>query len=231
MILTPSKLAEKSAAKRAKIMQAFTDIRDALLRADPKKRSFRGNRDISLQAESLTQTIVDSIEDMIILTTKDKRSWMSKLSSIPKFQQKSPPDLEKILSNIKESTEEFERTVNLVRDRTIEVTGFMTQSMTSQLSVVQGDVLDARDTLETFIEQGDRQRKDYAVLCKDIHSALHQIAERENALQSNQIDARNGLMGVLTDLVRQGECVYTPIHIYLSIFHGITRLTYHKCTV
>ncbi|KAJ5813839.1 uncharacterized protein N7503_000589 [Penicillium pulvis] len=125
-------------------------------------------------------------------------SWRKKLSNIPKFSQKpSPSDLEGILTKIERSTAEFERVVNLVRDQTIEATGLMTHAMTSQMSVVQDDMHQARDILERSIEKDDRRHEDTVTLCKFIFSAFHQIAEREIALQRSQLQARNGLMEVL----------------------------------
>ncbi|KAJ5779272.1 hypothetical protein N7457_006992 [Penicillium paradoxum] len=192
------KLAERSANRAAKIHRVFSSIRDALTHADPTKRSFRGNKDVAEMADNLTQSIVDSIEDMILLTTKNKSSWRRKLSHLPKFSQKiTPPDIDGILEKVEKSTEEFERVVGLVRDRTIEVTGYMTHAMTSQLSVVQDDIHGARDTLERLIEKEDIRYQDSTKLCKILCSVLHQIAERENTLQNTQIQARNGLMEVL----------------------------------
>ncbi|KAH1912894.1 hypothetical protein KXV92_009726 [Aspergillus fumigatus] len=107
------KPAEKSVERRRKIERTFMAIREALTRADPAKRSFRSNQEICVSADHLIRSIVECIEDMILLTSKEKTSWRQKLATAPKFRHRTPPpDPDMILGKLEEALEEFERAID-----------------------------------------------------------------------------------------------------------------------
>ncbi|KAH1726254.1 hypothetical protein KXX40_000334 [Aspergillus fumigatus] len=88
-------------------------IREALTRADPAKRSFRSNQEICVSADHLIRSIVECIEDMILLTSKEKTSWRQKLATAPRFRHRTPPpDPDMILGKLEEALEEFERVID-----------------------------------------------------------------------------------------------------------------------
>lgn len=70
-------LAAKSVEKRDKIFKAFEEVKKALVFADPGKMSFHNKTDVAAASEALYQAIVDSIEDLIILTTSEKSTCKS----------------------------------------------------------------------------------------------------------------------------------------------------------
>ena len=65
-------VAGKSAEARKNIFKTFNGLRDALTRANPTKRSFRVNQEVDNCANELYQAVVDSIEDMILVTSKER---------------------------------------------------------------------------------------------------------------------------------------------------------------
>ncbi|KAH2459094.1 hypothetical protein KXW63_001861 [Aspergillus fumigatus] len=99
--------------RRRKIERTFMAIREALTRADPAKRSFRSNQEICVSADHLIRSIVECIEDMILLTSKEKTSWRQKLATAPRFRHRTPPpDPDMILGKLEEALEEFERVID-----------------------------------------------------------------------------------------------------------------------
>ncbi|RYP44531.1 hypothetical protein DL768_009026 [Monosporascus sp. mg162] len=131
-------LAEDSVEKRNKIFNTFAVLRDALNRADPKHMSFRSNKELGDCADRLYKTVVDSIEELILLTSKEKSTWRK---YIPKFKHKTPPtDPDAILQNVIDRTKEFERAVGVARDQAIENTAIMAQYIGIQTAFVHRDV-------------------------------------------------------------------------------------------
>jgi hypothetical protein len=59
-------------------------VKKALVFADPEKMSFQANAVVAAAADSLYQAIVDSIEDLILLTTNEKSTckndWKPRLA-------------------------------------------------------------------------------------------------------------------------------------------------------
>ena len=53
---------------------AFEGIQQAMVSADPRKVSFQTHEDVAKASESLYQAVVDSIENLILLTTDEKLS-------------------------------------------------------------------------------------------------------------------------------------------------------------
>ncbi|CZR60281.1 uncharacterized protein PAC_10177 [Phialocephala subalpina] len=132
-------IAGNSAAKRKKILDMFMGLRDALTRANPTERSFRVNQKVSDCADQLHQAVVESIEDMIFVTTKDKMNCKRKL--IPKFKHKPPPpEPDEILRKVTESTNKFERTLGIARDQAIEETQMVGQYTAVKANYIHRDV-------------------------------------------------------------------------------------------
>lgn len=50
----------------------FEGIQQAMASADPRKVSFQGHEEVAKASKSLYQVIVDSIEDLILLTAEEK---------------------------------------------------------------------------------------------------------------------------------------------------------------
>lgn len=63
-------LARKSLEKRKKVLQAFEEIQKAMTSANPLKGSFRSHADVAVALDELYQTIVDSVNDILVLTAK-----------------------------------------------------------------------------------------------------------------------------------------------------------------
>lgn len=80
----PHQLARKSLEKRRMILQAFEEIQKAMTSANPLKGSFRSHADVAIALDELHQTIVDSVNDMLVLTAKEEHSCKS--SSQPRRQ-------------------------------------------------------------------------------------------------------------------------------------------------
>ncbi|KAL4784387.1 hypothetical protein BJX76DRAFT_357119 [Aspergillus varians] len=191
------KLAERSAEKRQKILSAFIAIRDALYQADPANRSFRSNKEACACADRLTQTIVDSIEGLIVLTSKQRR-WRGSWAKLGKQNPTPAPDLEVIIEQLEEARRGFERVLSLIRDNVIESTGIMTQSM---LPAIQS-------TMERAEKQWEKADRNYQHLDEEIHKVfeqIDQIAERENSREAGQIVTRNDLLQVLVEAKREAK--------------------------
>ncbi|PLB53482.1 hypothetical protein P170DRAFT_435110 [Aspergillus steynii IBT 23096] len=205
------KLAERSSARREKIFNAFAGIRDALARADPERRSFLSNKEVGQQADHLTKTIVECIEDMILLTMKKDKSWRPKFTRHHKKEDRAPPpDADAILEKLANSTKEFEEAVDLARDNAIEATGFMTQFMAQSLPVIHDDVLIADSRIQHMDRKQDIRDQDYRRGYEEMHSMLSEVvrytrrlAEREQNLRACQIEARTDLVHVLRESKKQ----------------------------
>ncbi|GFF70747.1 hypothetical protein IFM62136_07911 [Aspergillus lentulus] len=214
------KLAEKSAERRQKIERTFVAIREALTRADPAKRSFRSNEGICVSADHLNQSIVECIEDMILLTSKEKTSWRQKLATAPKFRHRTPPpDPDVILGKLEEARKEFERDIDLVRDNVIEGTGLLAQSMAMRLPGMHRNVLETNESLRVLSERQDERDKDYKRGYEAFYSMLHQIRadtqnivarenNRQNSLgireqETGQVITRNEVLQILLESKRQ----------------------------
>lgn len=147
------KLAGNSAAKRQKIFDTFRGLRDALTRANPTERSFRSNQKVSKCADQLYQAVVESIEDMILVTTKDKMNWRK---FIPKFKHKlPPPDPDKILQRVTESTNTFECALGIARDRAIEGNLMVSEYTAVKVNYIHQDIAKDRQRFERFGGQID----------------------------------------------------------------------------
>ncbi|KAH2192370.1 hypothetical protein KXW59_007024 [Aspergillus fumigatus] len=209
------KPAEKSVERRRKIERTFMAIREALTRADPAKRSFRSNQEICVSADHLIRSIVECIEDMILLTSKEKTSWRQKLATAPKFRHRTPPpDPDMILGKLEEALEEFERVIDQVRNNVIEGKGLLTQSMAMRLPVMNRSILETNESLRVFDEKQDERDKDYKRGYDALYNLLHQIradiqniAARENNRQNmqgdDQVITRNEVLQILLEYKRQ----------------------------
>lgn len=63
---------------------AFEGIQQAMASADPRKVSFQAHEDVAKASESLYKAIVDSIEDLILLTTDEKSTCKKHFSPLEK---------------------------------------------------------------------------------------------------------------------------------------------------
>ncbi|KAJ0106752.1 hypothetical protein J7T55_001276 [Diaporthe amygdali] len=74
------KLAKKSLEKRKKVLQAFEEIQKAMMSANPLKGSFRSHPGVAVALDDLHKAIVDSVNDMLVLTAKEEHSFFQLLS-------------------------------------------------------------------------------------------------------------------------------------------------------
>ncbi|PWY85886.1 hypothetical protein BO94DRAFT_536021 [Aspergillus sclerotioniger CBS 115572] len=199
------KLAERSAERRQKILNTFVAIRNALAKADPKRRNFRAHKDVAACAERLTQTITQSIEDMIKLTSA-KPSWLKRLGNVPKPKQKTPQNPDYILERLAKSTREFEDVVNLARDNTIEATGYMAQSITSALPVMDDNIRGTYNRLQTMDrkqdvrdEESKMERQNLYTIIEEHHATLLGMAREQH---ENQLLARTTMVHLLRETKR-----------------------------
>lgn len=69
-----NQLAKKSLEKRKKVLQAFEEIQKAMTSANPLKGSFRSYSGVAVALDDLHKAIVDSVNDMLVLTAKEEHS-------------------------------------------------------------------------------------------------------------------------------------------------------------
>lgn len=153
---TFSQLAGKSAEKRDTIFRAFEEVQKALVFADPEKMSFQANTVVAAASDALYQTIVDSIEDLILLTTSEKStckkygqltlavslnmfSLERRMMSKPEHRKKNT-DVDTILQNLSETTVDFKHAFDVARDQMIESTGRIVRLTAMQTAMVHRDV-------------------------------------------------------------------------------------------
>ncbi|KAL9116541.1 MAG: hypothetical protein Q9187_006933, partial [Circinaria calcarea] len=215
-------LAGNSAAKRQKIFDTFKGLRDALTRANPTGRSFRANQKVSDCADQVYKAVVDSIEDIIFVTSKDKTSWRK---FIPKFKHKPPPpDLDGILQRVTDSTNEFERVLSIARDQAIEDTqmvgqytaikakyihcdvekyGKKVESVGGEVSEIHGSIINVRTNLEqltynsTCVKKGVDENRTLLKRASEKNEIFHQsIAARIDGAfdRMGEIAARNNAL-------------------------------------
>ncbi|OJJ50410.1 hypothetical protein ASPZODRAFT_129035 [Penicilliopsis zonata CBS 506.65] len=212
------KLAERSAERRRSIMNTFVAIRDALARANPENRSFRTHKDVSACADRLTQTIIQSIEDMIKLTSSKQKSL--RRLRIPKLGQHKTttpapdpvPDQEAILKKINQATKEFEDAINLARDNMIEATGFTTQGIALQLPEIRADLRTAGNQLRVMDRKRDRRDEDQQKSLQKLNTMMQQvlastekIAKREQDFQMDQVVARSEVVHFLREHLKKED--------------------------
>ncbi|ROV99656.1 hypothetical protein VSDG_03101 [Cytospora chrysosperma] len=223
------KLAAKSADKRAKIFRAFEEVKKALVFADPEKMSFQVNAVVAAAADSLYQAIVDSIEDLILLTTNEKSTWRRMLLKLE--HRKNNTDVDTILQNLSEKTVDFKQAVDVARDQTIESTGRVVRLTALQTAMVHRDVKVSGKEVTASVEKSQLEIKskvesesresrmeikaEIASLKSSITQTLAEqavastrwVLERDRARLRNleDIEAKNETMKVLLEARRTKE--------------------------
>ncbi|CAG8955491.1 hypothetical protein HYFRA_00010358 [Hymenoscyphus fraxineus] len=132
------KLSQDSTERRNKILETFDELRNALTRADPRRTSFRGHTEIRECTDTLYQVVVESIEDMIVLISRDKMTWRNCISKSK--SKKTLPDTDAILQKVADHTKAFERAVGWARDQIIEETGNAAQYTAFRTTLSHMDV-------------------------------------------------------------------------------------------
>ncbi|ROW04740.1 hypothetical protein VMCG_04873 [Cytospora schulzeri] len=145
------KLAAKSAEKRDKIFRAFDEVKKALVFADPGKMSFQANADVAAASNALYQAIVDSIEDLILLTTSERSTWRRMMSKLEHRNKQT--DVNSILQNLSENTADFKQAVDLARDQMIESTGRVVRLTAMQTAMVHRDLKATGKTVTASVEK------------------------------------------------------------------------------
>ncbi|ROV93685.1 hypothetical protein VPNG_08868 [Cytospora leucostoma] len=217
------KLAAKSAERKNKICRAFEEVKKALVFADPEKMSFQSNEDVAAASLSLYQTVVDSIEDLIILTTSEKLTWRRMMSRLEHRKKKT--DADTILQKLAEETEDFKRAVGMARDQIIESTGRV-------VHMVHRDVKATGQTMTATVEKSQREiqskvesesresRKEMKAGLRSLEESIAQMAglyedrrktvlENEKArlrtLDTAHVEAKNQMMAVLIESERSRQ--------------------------
>ncbi|RYP23553.1 hypothetical protein DL765_001067 [Monosporascus sp. GIB2] len=207
------KLAENSVAKREQIYETFMKLHKALIQAHPKTGRFRDYPGVSACADSLYQTVVDSIENMFqALTPKEKSGRMRRVMAKVKggdYEVVKTPSHEEILQNLEEQTKAFKEAVNDARDQAIEATA-------ATVPAVLAGVESAKKSAETIKTNTDHLRADikwygrgFGVAYKEIISkiakgtelATRNIIESQNEKwrrEDDQLFNRNMLMEILS---------------------------------
>ncbi|KAE8449419.1 hypothetical protein EG329_008027 [Mollisiaceae sp. DMI_Dod_QoI] len=216
------KLAEGSNDRRKKIFNTFAGLRDALLRVDPTRKRFLTSLEVDACAKRLYETVVQCIDDMILLTSKEKSVWRKFSKS---RDRKIPPKPEQILQKVTDATEQFERALNAARDQSIGNTEILSQytagrvdetyEIAAQTHTGVAQVMDdtiylrrGMDVTVTCIEQETRENeRRHQALCSLIVASdkRKQITVRQALLEDARLNAKNYLKDVLQVLFEKRE--------------------------
>ncbi|KLU92193.1 hypothetical protein MAPG_11139 [Magnaporthiopsis poae ATCC 64411] len=209
------KLAGRSMQQKQKIVGTFTELREILKKCHPSKTGFSDDPEVRNHADKLYQAVVDSIRDMLRVTTKRKRS-MEMPRKIQELLGKEyvprppcPPDLDTILRRVTERAGEFRQAVSLARDEAIQrVDGTVqrvdgeVQAISVEVGLVHGSLKDTKKNTEKIIKVGDKIDRELALIRQENEEQTRIAREVARRLQ-DQVDSKNNLMGILMDQLRR----------------------------
>ncbi|KAJ4416631.1 hypothetical protein N0V82_006641 [Gnomoniopsis sp. IMI 355080] len=164
------KLAARSVDKRKKIAQAFEDIHTAMTSASPLKGSFRSHTGVAIALDELQQAIVDSVNDMIILTAREEHFWRGLRKKLT--QRTKRPDVSSVLQLLAEKTQRLKAAMDIARDQSIETIDkttkytaiYVSQGLShldSQMDVQRGELHNVSSVVK---EQGEKMDRFSAML-------------------------------------------------------------------
>ncbi|RYO82950.1 hypothetical protein DL762_006372 [Monosporascus cannonballus] len=186
------KLAENSVAKREQIYETFMKLQKALTQAHPKKGSFRGYPGVSACADSLYQTVVDSIENMFqALTPKEKSGRMRRLMAKVKGGDEEvvkAPSSEEILQNLEEQTKAFKQAVDDARDQAIEATAATVPAVLAGVESAKKSSETSKNNTEHLRADINRYGRGFEVAYKKI---ISKIAKDTELTKRNMVEIQN----------------------------------------
>ncbi|UKZ61312.1 uncharacterized protein TrAtP1_002578 [Trichoderma atroviride] len=198
------KLAEHSTKRRNLILKTFEGLRDSLTAARHTQESFRSHKNVRECADRLYQAIVDSIEDMILLTSKKDPRFFRFISK-PK-NNLPPPDAEEILKKVATSSKEFEDAIGLARDQTIENTQAVAYYVGTKITLVHRDVsATMRNTellsgkIDSYATEMDSRMLELRRFISEASKTQQKLAENAMEQQHNQLDNRNLLLQLIEE--------------------------------
>ncbi|EHK42417.1 hypothetical protein TRIATDRAFT_266127 [Trichoderma atroviride IMI 206040] len=204
------KLAEHSTKRRNLILKTFEGLRDSLTAARHKQESFRSHKNVRECADRLYQAIVDSIEDMILLTSKKDPRFFRFISK-PK-NNLPPPDAEEILKKVATSSKEFEDAIGLARDQTIENTQAVAYYTGTKITLVHRDVsATMRNTellsgkIDSYATEMDSRMLELRRFISEASKTQQKLAENAMEQQHNQLDNRNLLLQLIEEMVSESR--------------------------
>ncbi|KAL1873040.1 hypothetical protein Daus18300_004182 [Diaporthe australafricana] len=131
--------------------------------ADPSKASFRKDEGVRKASDSLYQTIVDSLEDLILITT-EKTTWRRMVSKIEHRKKKT--DADAVLQQLSEKTGDYECAIGMARDRVIERVGSAVQYTAYRTTVVHHDMNENHKKVHDRIYSLERKNSDLKATIK-----------------------------------------------------------------
>ncbi|KKY32017.1 hypothetical protein UCDDA912_g08014 [Diaporthe ampelina] len=170
------KLARKSLEKRKKVLQAFEEIQKAMTSAHPLEGSFRSHADVAAALDELQKAIVDSVNDILVLTAKEEHSWRNLKNNL--IQRTKFRDIDLVLQLLSEKTQGLKDALETAHYQSIE----RIDIKTTYTAVGTANVLRGVSQLE---EKVDLQRE-------EIYS-VSVAAQQQNALLSERIDSLRAL--------------------------------------
>lgn len=158
------KLAGRSLEKRQKILMGFEGIQQAMASADPRKVSFQGHEEVAKASKSLYQVIVDSIEDLILLTAEEKSTWQRIASKLEHRKKKT--DVDTVLQYLSEKTEAFKRAISVARDQAIQRTDTAARYIAMRTTMVHHDITENHKIVHDRIYSLERKNSDLKATIK-----------------------------------------------------------------
>ncbi|KAF3770055.1 hypothetical protein M406DRAFT_237578, partial [Cryphonectria parasitica EP155] len=191
------KLAAKSVEKRENISQAFEKIRDAMTSANPLKGSFRSHPDVAAALDELYKAIVDSVNDMIILTAEKEQFWRGLKKKLT--QKTKRPDVDSVLHLMSEKTQALQTALNTARDDAVEITNramkytaVKVTGISNKIDLQGGDIRGVKTIVEEqrdmFKDQGQKIEELPDILEK-LWNKKQALAEAHVATASNELSA------------------------------------------
>ncbi|KAK7713103.1 hypothetical protein SLS63_012133 [Diaporthe eres] len=183
-------LARKSLEKRKKILQAFEEIQKAMTSANPLKGSFRSHADVAVALDDLQQAIVDSVNDILVLTAKEDRSWRGLKKNL--IQRTKYPDIDLVLKLLSEKTQALKDALEDAHYQSIE----NIDNKTTYIAVGTGYVARGVRHLD---EKVDLQRK-------EMHS-VSIATQEQKALLKSQDEKMNRLMTLFETVANDKDVI------------------------
>ncbi|KAK7736023.1 hypothetical protein SLS63_003543 [Diaporthe eres] len=132
--------------------------------ADPRKASFQVHEDVAKASKSLYQVIVDSIEDLILLTAEEKSTWRRIASKLEHRKKKT--DVDTVLQHLSEKTEAFKRAISVARDQAIQRTDIAARYTAMRTTMVHHDITENHKKVHDRIYSLERKNSDLKATIK-----------------------------------------------------------------
>lgn len=150
----------------------------AMVSADLRKASFQAHEDVSKASNSLYQAIVDSIEDLILLTAEEKSTCERPTLNASSFlnfterpnagrriiskleHRKKKTDADTVLRDLSEKTEAFKRATSVARDQAIQRTDTAARYIAMRTTMVHHDITENHKIVHDRIHSLERKNSD-----------------------------------------------------------------------